>query len=413
MDKRTIIVQEAKEWEKAGIITAEQREQITARYPVKTAGSSLPILAAILIALGILTFIASNWSGIAPAGKLAIIFLALIGAYLAGDRLRQKGYARLGSALTIVGIAIYGAGFFLIGQMYHLSGNPMVAFYFWFLGAITLTWHYKEKVLFVTSLLILIVSALYGESYGVRSGLSVCFYYLFILVGIFPFLWKFRTPTLASVAISVILLIAIIDVSSWDEGVAIPLLFLLCLVIARLLPETPRYEPFPLVLASVGYLATFLYSVVMVFAGAVFFVREGPGYPFITLLIALTAVYAFLVVRRKRPDLVADCAPFVAIALIALIGERVETVGQSVIQLAALFVFSCGMILGGERTRDVLRINLGAVLFGLTCFVGYVNLAWDFMDKSLFFLLGGILLLALSIFLERKRRKWVEGARRT
>ena len=47
-------------------------------------------------------------------------------------------------------------------------------------------------------------------------------------------------------------------------------------------------------------------------------------------------------------------------------------------------------------------MTLGIVLFILTMAVAYFKLTWGFMDKSLFFLLGGILLLGLSWYLQRR-----------
>jgi uncharacterized membrane protein len=37
--------------------------------------------------------------------------------------------------------------------------------------------------------------------------------------------------------------------------------------------------------------------------------------------------------------------------------------------------------------------------------MGYFNLAWAFMPKSVFFLIGGILLFMLNGFLQRKKKQ--------
>ncbi|MNL89126.1 hypothetical protein D3C87_2192590 [compost metagenome] len=43
--------------------------------------------------------------------------------------------------------------------------------------------------------------------------------------------------------------------------------------------------------------------------------------------------------------------------------------------------------------------------------VAYGKLTWDFMDKSLFFIIGGLLLLVLSWFLNRRNKKFLAEAK--
>ncbi|KGT72721.1 hypothetical protein MA20_48605, partial [Bradyrhizobium japonicum] len=88
MRRRDIILQEAEKWKQEGIISAEQFQQIAGRYPVLAQSSSLPVLGAILLGLGALTFIASNWQEVSPFAKLAIILLSLIVSYAAGEWFR-------------------------------------------------------------------------------------------------------------------------------------------------------------------------------------------------------------------------------------------------------------------------------------------------------------------------------------
>jgi uncharacterized membrane protein len=50
------------------------------------------------------------------------------------------------------------------------------------------------------------------------------------------------------------------------------------------------------------------------------------------------------------------------------------------------------------------------VLFVAATAVAYFKLTWGFMDKSLFFLIGGILLLALSWYLRRRNAQVLAAA---
>lgn len=414
MDKRSLIEQESTAWVKDGVISPEQQQQIMARYPQVNKVSVLPILAAILFGLGVLAFIASNWSGIAPVVKLIIIFAAMLLAYVGADRLRGRGYDRLGTAVTIIGIVIFGSGFFLIGQMYHLSANPLNVFYLWFLGTLALVWHYRERALFVALQLILTVSALYGEMSGIREGASVAVYYVLVVVGILPLLFRFRGTATVTFSLTSFLLFVMIDASAWEHVLLLPIILLAFYLGSQLLDG--KVEPFARVMRVLSYVGMFVYSIFHVFVSEWIGSLQGTDLGFCLLFAALLAGSVVAAVMRGKKADIGDLVVYAAFLLIfaptAFAGTVVSAAGWSVPLIIALFVFSSAMIMTGEKQREVYRINLGALFFGISCFVAYINFAWDFMDKSLFLLLGGALLLAISFLLERKRRRWVDEARR-
>jgi hypothetical protein len=74
----------------------------------------------------------------------------------------------------------------------------------------------------------------------------------------------------------------------------------------------------------------------------------------------------------------------------------------AVAALVVLYAYSGSVLWRGHRDQAADRIYLGTVLFILTTMVAYFKLTWGFMDKSLFFLLGGLLLLGLSWYLRRR-----------
>ncbi|MMZ62533.1 hypothetical protein D1872_247470 [compost metagenome] len=73
--------------------------------------------------------------------------------------------------------------------------------------------------------------------------------------------------------------------------------------------------------------------------------------------------------------------------------------------LLILFVFSGYLLWIGYREDWSNKVNAGTLLFLFSTFIGYIQVAWDFLPKSLFFLVGGLLLFALNAFLQRQRRK--------
>jgi uncharacterized membrane protein len=74
----------------------------------------------------------------------------------------------------------------------------------------------------------------------------------------------------------------------------------------------------------------------------------------------------------------------------------------AVATLVVLYAYSGAVLSRAHQEQNSDRVTLGTVLFILTTAVAYFKLTWGFMDKSLFFLLGGTLLLGLSWFLRRR-----------
>jgi uncharacterized membrane protein len=74
----------------------------------------------------------------------------------------------------------------------------------------------------------------------------------------------------------------------------------------------------------------------------------------------------------------------------------------AVATLVVLYAYSGSVLLRAHQEQNPDRVTLGTVLFIITTAVAYFKLTWGFMDKSLFFLLGGILLLGLSWYLRRR-----------
>ena len=59
--------------------------------------------------------------------------------------------------MLYLGLFIYGAGIFLIGQIFNISGDYIEAFFFWSLGAMTISYIFKDKFLYVLSIILLLI----------------------------------------------------------------------------------------------------------------------------------------------------------------------------------------------------------------------------------------------------------------
>jgi len=78
-----------------------------------------------------------------------------------------------------------------------------------------------------------------------------------------------------------------------------------------------------------------------------------------------------------------------------------------------LLYFACllWLIFFGMRTAHSQLVNLGFFFFALTLLSRYFDTFWTLLDRSLFFMAGGALLVGLGIVLEKKRRSIVADIR--
>lgn len=133
---------EAAGWVQAGLISPAQQEQIRGRYTGQheytRLTASILILGAVLIGLGIILFIAANWQILPRPARLAIIVLAVIGFETAGAVQHARGAGRLGDALLLVGAMTFGAGLWLVAQIYQLPYNHADSMLAWTVGSLAL-----------------------------------------------------------------------------------------------------------------------------------------------------------------------------------------------------------------------------------------------------------------------------------
>jgi uncharacterized membrane protein len=128
-------------WAKAGLIEAPTAERVRAyeRDQDKARGLRWPIVIAIafgglLLAAGILLFVAAHWDKLSPAQRFAIV-LALVGVLHVAGAIAATRFDVLSTALHAVGTICLGAGIFLTGQIFHLQEHWPGGVMLWAMGA--------------------------------------------------------------------------------------------------------------------------------------------------------------------------------------------------------------------------------------------------------------------------------------
>jgi len=134
-------------WTAQGLISDDQAARIRDLYPAPQAALPWGLIVfsgigAIVAGLGVILLGAYNWHVIPKFGKLAIILGVLAAAHATGLWLRTRTDWRwhLGEVVCLLGSMFFGAGIWLIAQLYHIEEHFPNGFLIWGLGVLAMSW---------------------------------------------------------------------------------------------------------------------------------------------------------------------------------------------------------------------------------------------------------------------------------
>src|SRR5690625_822079 len=119
---------------------------------------------------------------------------------------------------------------------------------------------------------------------------------------------------------------------------------------------------------------------------------------FIVWLIVFASI-AGLKIYEENYDALANLILYLPVFYLAI---------PDILSLLILFSFSLAWIIIGYSREIHFKVFTGSIAFLLSTLTAYIQYAWDTLNKSLFFIIGGIILLAMSLFIERQRRLFQE-----
>lgn len=134
-------------WVRRGLIEPGQAEAIRGLYP--RPGEGLPWgaiiflgLGAVVVGLGVVLLFAYNWQAMPKALKLGVVFLSLAASQAGGAWLflRRERLRALGEGLLVLSTMLFGAGIWLVAQIYHIDEHFPNGFLVWGLGALAMAW---------------------------------------------------------------------------------------------------------------------------------------------------------------------------------------------------------------------------------------------------------------------------------
>jgi uncharacterized membrane protein len=133
-------------WTQAALLNSEQaariREFENTGEPRR--GTRVPILmgvalGGIMLAAGVLLFVAAHWVDLSPAQRMALLVFAVGGSHLAGAFSADR-FPALAVTLHAVGTAALGGGIFLAGQIFNMQEHWPTGVLLWAIGALAGWW---------------------------------------------------------------------------------------------------------------------------------------------------------------------------------------------------------------------------------------------------------------------------------
>ncbi|WP_042346518.1 DUF2157 domain-containing protein [Bacillus massiliigorillae] len=299
-------------------------------------------IGAVLVGIGFLTFIASNWSALSALVKYLFIFFGVIGFYVAG-RGTENSLPRTARSFYYLGGFLFGAGIFLVGQTFHLGGAVYTAFLFWAVGIIPLAYYLKDRVVLGLAIIFLLFYSL--QIYG-QGELPLA------LLVIVPLIYYINHTTMykssALFFLNSILLTHFLHSALWHFGVnqfvIVLLLFVLGIIICW-----RAFAAYKEAMSTFGYILHGVYGIVLTMPSVWEYVFSPAVSQILAIIFAIIYGLSIILLIRKG--------------------------------ILLPIVILCGLI-----TRF------------------YIDISYDFLPKSLFFILGGALLIIFGIWFERSRR---------
>lgn len=327
-------------------------------------------IGAILIGIGAILFVASNWEKIGDTIRILLLAGSTLSIHYTGYHLKYENqkYPRLGSSLLFLSALFFGASLFLIAQIYNINANNSTLVLIWFFGVFPLIYSYRSTAVagLCSLLFYLWIYLLYSERNSFSELINIRDLYLISGIALYftgtlhelSAKAKHAAPIFKFMGLQVVLVaLFICTFGSWEpkskEIISAIYAFLGILFLAVLLSKTLRSK-----------LTVFQTDMSI-------------------------AVISFLM------------AGFTLIAQHTSVSEEAYAGFFNLVFLGLLVL----LLYAGYSTEDIRIVNTAMFWFIPLIIARYFDFFWDLLPRSFFFMIGGLVLLALSMVLERKRRE--------
>jgi uncharacterized membrane protein len=412
-------------WVREGIITPAQADVIRSRYPVLDRGVSwgkiiFSVIGAVLLGLGVILLFAYNWEKMPRAAKLSVVFVSLVTAHGLGLWFRrdESNHKALGEGLNILGTMLFGAGIWLVAQIYHIDEHFPNAFLAWGMGALGLAWAFPSIAHGIMAAVILVfwngceVSAFHHPNH---LGPPL------ILAGIIPLAVLNRSRVLMGIGLCAVVTALCFTTSVIENDLLFSVLFFSsCTLLGLGAADAGKRISASSLFSFLGSVPYMLILFILSFKGAgrsflhLKLDTQSGLYFFILFFMAVTPWVMASRVFSESPEKISSIHRMNYLGVLAaLIFFTFQTLFNMNLRGWAgagfynlIFLFHCIlMILHGCRTANTRWAVTGCLLLSAIAIARYADLFNSLLMRSLvFFIIGGGIFAAGNFYSRAKKR---------
>ncbi len=415
-------------WTNEGIIAPDQGAVLKARYPAP--GESLAwgriiffSIGAVLIGLGVILLFAYNWQKMHKFAKLAVIFTALISAHGAGFWLKRPTgrFQTAGEGLHLLGTMLFGAGIWLIAQIYHIDEHYPNAFLIWGIGALAMAWGLPSITQGIVATILLVLWNSF-EIFDFKNPHLLAPF--LILGGILPLAWIHRSRVLVPISIVGFLFTLFAAVMEIEGDLAaLVIFFCACMLIGSGL-VTRRRDWFPGISPIFSFMGFFIYMLILFILSfhkggsniwSVDFDEFQQSLLFFAFALGAIAIWILAIwpipARHQPLKLILQTqyyGVFMAFTLIVLsvlgVIKLYGWLGMGIFNMLFLYQ-AITMITNGCRDLNLKMTATGCVLFAVIIFARYTDLFVSLLTRSMVFLIAGAVLFSAGIYYSKTKKQ--------
>lgn len=407
--------------------------------------TTVAVLGSLLLGLGVILMIASNWQDIGRWLKVGLIFSILFLTYGLSYYLEHKRNSpRIGRALVFLGTLMLGAAIVLIQQIFNIvteSNNTML---WWALLIMPIIYGLELQPSLALATILVFVWQFFRNSGGIdlfdlfdMRMPTVNYWYLAILgTLLIPLAYKIKATKVQPLNLIGLGLWLMLTCSLWVGGrgrmdfeltraipgllVAVALLYgtaVFC--VGRLHQFWPKWREMETGYTALGFFFVFFPTFILSFEELGEDILEHSALPAMVatwqsivvmvalVAISLTAMWQYRDTEAtKRLYMGGNAAVGAVLAMVFAI-LFFPTEFYIVLFNVLVFIEGLWLMWLGHETRDKQFINLGLFIFLLMVLIKYFQWGYELFDRSLFFIGGGLVLIAVSYFGERQRRRLI------
>ena len=416
-------------WVADGLIGQDHADAIRGRYPDPQPG--LPWgtiifsgLGAVIVGLGVILLLAYNWQAMPKAAKLGIVFAALAAAHGSGLSifLRKRNPA-VGESLCLLGTMLFGAGIWLVAQIYHIDEHFPNGLLLWALGALGMAWALPSIAHgMLAAVLIAVWAGVEAEEFSAPMHMAPAM--TLVLLG--GLAWRERSRALLAFVLPAFAVTVLINMGTMDDDLiagGVLATAVLYMAASHLVRQSGRFTESAPVFSFFGWSGYVVMLYILSFPDVVrhvgprWYVDEAAGTAYwVVLLVACVGAWLVVGVRAMHERHPRDrggywlhlVLPPLALVFYLISPFVIEAAGKwpaaTVFNLVVL-AHGTTLMARGCRAGDLRSTVLGSLLVGALVLARYFDLFHSLIVRGVVFVVVGAIIFAEGIVYTRARRQ--------